>query len=95
MVCKTPNTSELTRSCILAHTLTAGHKPPSHKDEIDYACIVEEMTFVHKLMAAFSEISLMHHFSVFPPQSEKQRVSLSVFRHSLNSFTKQLQSSSP
>lgn len=60
------------------HTSSHAHwqaQTPSHKDEIDYACIVEKVTFIREFIAAFSEILLMHHFSVLPLQSEKQSFS--------------------
>lgn len=34
--------------------------------------------YAHELMVAFSEISLMHHFCVFPLQSEKLSLSFSL-----------------
>lgn len=45
--------------------LTDSKKNPfSHRDEIDFVCAVEEMSFIQS-MVAFGVISLMHHFNVF------------------------------
>lgn len=37
----------------------------SRRDEIDYVCAVEEMSFTHNSMVAFGVISLVHHFYIF------------------------------
>lgn len=81
-VCKTLNMSKFTRSCI-----PVVHRPPHMGMKLTALLVVEEMTFTHKLMVAFGEISLMHHFHVLslhsesPPAFASSSISLNSLRN--------------